>query len=119
MQEVEVLVINLPNQRKALVKTRGFEQQTLLKFDDISILITDKSDKGYDISFKKSITANSNEINLSEINVEISSISIDEIKNNRISPNDVNPLQTCSVCNGVPYCVTNGCVNMGCGWLCD
>lgn len=27
--------------------------------------------------------------------------------------------QACSECNGTSYCVTNACVNIGCGWLCD
>lgn len=115
----EILVIHLPNNRKALVKTRGFEQQTLLKFDDISIIITDKGDKGYELDFKTSIMSNSGQINLNEISVEVNQINIDEIKDNRISKDDMHALQTCSVCNGVPYCITNGCVNMGCGWLCD
>lgn len=115
----EILVIHLPNNRRALVKTRGFEQQTLLKFDDISIIITDKGDKGYDLDFKTNIMSNSGQIRLNEVSIEVNQINIDEIKNNRISKDDIHVLQTCSVCNGVPYCITNGCVNMGCGWLCD
>lgn len=25
----------------------------------------------------------------------------------------------CAVCKGRRYCVTNGCINTGCGWLCS
>lgn len=28
-------------------------------------------------------------------------------------------IRTCSICNGRYCCATNGCVNCGCGWVCD
>jgi hypothetical protein len=32
---------------------------------------------------------------------------------------DFDILRTCHTCNGRRCCVTNGCLNCGCGWICD
>lgn len=32
---------------------------------------------------------------------------------------DFEVMRVCHVCNGWYCCISNGCVNCGCGWICD
>jgi hypothetical protein len=36
-----------------------------------------------------------------------------------VGTNEFHPLKACATCNGQICCVTGGCVNCGCGWVCN
>ena len=46
-------------------------------------------------------------------------ISTEEIEYKTSSKNEIEPLRTCINCQGRRYCITNGCANTPCGWICD
>jgi hypothetical protein len=42
-------------------------------------------------------------------------LSISEVAN----PDHERVMRTCIDCQGRTYCITNGCANTPCGWICD
>nr|WP_067056283.1 hypothetical protein [Mucilaginibacter sp. L294] len=44
---------------------------------------------------------------------------ITEVNKSDFIEKDSEGLQNCINCGGITYCITNGCANTPCGWICD
>ncbi|GAB3742342.1 hypothetical protein [Spirosoma lituiforme] len=79
--------------------------------DSVKYLFNLYSEKG-DINItQKTIYSTSTAIN--------SGLNIVNIERIELANFPVNILTNCISCNGNRYCITNGCTNTPCGWICD
>jgi hypothetical protein len=117
MADKEGLKFTMPDGLTLQVLTNGPEA-THVSLGEGMLSIFERDD-GYDVSMKQSISRNAEQaVMLAQVKVEVVKIKDQDLYSAKVT-GSTEPLRTCSVCNGKHYCVTNGCVNIGCGWLCD
>ncbi|WP_047428672.1 hypothetical protein [Acinetobacter sp. neg1] len=88
-----------------------------VSFGDTKIdIITDK------FSFK-TVSPNNQAFGsaLAVVRFEQKELTVEECSDSLTSNEKDQPhiMRTCSDCNGRYCCATNGCINCGCGWVCD
>ena len=118
MIKKEVLKFTLQSGITVRVSTRGISQTTLVQVQNTNISISEFNN-GYSVNLLYNVPKGSSKLNISEVVVEIEEIDIKKIAANKVSGHlGQGNSMMCSTCNGIDYCVNNGCVDVGCGWLC-
>lgn len=119
---VQIAVVHLPENRIVKIKTNGAMQPTWVKFDDVSLIVSDNGNGGFNVDLRTQTSHGSSSFNFSEVQISVEDIDIEEIRSNMTASSNLisDPLmlQVCTICNGNRCCVTNGCADFGCGWFC-
>ena len=99
-------------------------------FNDGSSITIEPSGKGFielfvdNELFVIDLEGNTNTNSIDETNLKISEIRIVEpvskAKSGEVFKQEINGVDRyCIICGGRTYCITNGCANTPCGWICD
>jgi len=92
-------------------------QPCILTYEEQTIEIT-QTDKGYDFLVRQSIGHSKQQ------RIDINSIKIIQIDNESFAANEQPDIEVeagkrCINCNGRRICISNGCANTACGWICS
>ncbi len=88
--------------------------------DTIEIHMTDSNcELSIDDKPSFSINFDGSELKITKLNDSNDEILSSEEIEYQSTKRGVEPLRKCINCQGRTYCITNGCANTPCGWICD
>lgn len=115
---MQAIQVTLSTGEVLQISPREYGQAAIVSVDDLRIGVT-KTDKGFDVDFRRTVVSGQARAALVPGHeVEVVEVRPDEIEKKQAPNQEESSLRRCIICGPRYYCISGGCLNTPCGWIC-